>query len=224
MELIADGLLIATAMTAGLYCLVLSRRLRRLTDSGASIGPQIEALDRALGETRAALAETRKGVSELRGSTKAAIAQLARETARGGEMAELIERGVGEAKATMQRLYEAADRIEAYENRPAKANHAGEGDPDGPPPDGPSDAGAGEAAPVTEVQPGVGDRPPIDRTGDSAEPAGLSGEADSAAGLEVALPEGRLVEPEVAEAASAAPAEIASERTGSVLKAERVML
>ncbi|MEE8454716.1 MAG: hypothetical protein V3R90_08190, partial [Limibaculum sp.] len=90
MELIADGLLIATAMTAGLYCLVLSRRLRRLTDSGASIGPQIEALDRALGETRAALAETRKGVSELRGSTKAAIAQLARETARGGEMAELI--------------------------------------------------------------------------------------------------------------------------------------
>lgn len=223
MELIADGLLIATAMTAGLYCLVLSRRLRRLTDSGASIGPQIEALDRALGETRAALAETRKGVSELRGSTKAAIAQLARETARGGEMAELIERGVGEAKATMQRLYEAADRIEAYENRPAKANHAGEGDPDGPP-DGPSDAGAREDAPVTEAQPGVGDRPPIDRTDDSAEPAGLSGEADSAAGLKVALPEGRLVEPEAAEAASAASAEIASERTGSVLKAERVML
>lgn len=223
MELIADGLLIATAMTAGLYCLVLSRRLRRLTDSGASIGPQIEALDRALGETRAALAETRKGVSELRGSTKAAIAQLARETARGGEMAELIERGVGEAKATMQRLYEAADRIEAYENRPAKANHAGEGDPDGPP-DGPSDAGAREDAPVTEAQPGVGDRPPIARTDDSAEPAGLSGEADSAAALKVALPAGRLVEPEAAEAASAASAEIASERTGSVLKAERVML
>ena len=154
MDLIADGLLIATAMTAGLYCLVLSKRLRRLTDSGSAIGPQIEALDQALGDTRAALAETREGVSELRSSTKAVIAELTRETARGEDIAELIERGVGEAKATMQRLYEAADRIEAYENRPAKANHAGEGDPDGPPPDGPSDAGAGEAAPVTEVQPG----------------------------------------------------------------------
>ena len=133
MELIADGLLIATAMTAGLYCLVLSRRLRQLTDSGNSIGPQIEALDRALGETRAALAETREGVSELRGSTKAVIAELARETARGEEMAELIGRGVGEAKATMQRLYEAGDRIEAHENRPAKANRAGEDIPDAPP-------------------------------------------------------------------------------------------
>ena len=49
MELIADGLLIATAMTAGLYCLVLSKRLRLLTDSGNGIGPQIEALDQALG-------------------------------------------------------------------------------------------------------------------------------------------------------------------------------
>ncbi len=100
MELIADGLLIATAMTAGFYCLILSKRLRRLTDSGHNIGPQIEALDRALSETRAALAETREGVSEMRGSTKAAIAQLARETARGEEMAELIGRGVEEANPT----------------------------------------------------------------------------------------------------------------------------
>ena len=99
MELIADGLLIATAMTAGLYCLVLSRRLRRLTDSGASIGPQIEALDRALGDTRPALAETRKGVAELRGPTQAALAQLARETARGAAMARLIELRVGCARA-----------------------------------------------------------------------------------------------------------------------------
>ena len=230
MELIADGLLIATAMTAGLYCLVLSRRLRRLTDSGNSIGPQIEALDRALGDTRAALAETREGVSELRGSTKAAITQLARETARGGEMAELIGRGVEEAKATMQRLYEATDRIEAYENRSAKESHAGEGGPDDPPTDPPTDqgdAGAGEDAedaPVTGAPPGAGDRPPMDWSGDGAEPADLSGEAGRATGPKVALPEGRLVEPEAPETTVAAPAETFGERTGSVLKAERVML
>ena len=223
MELIADGLRIATAMTAGLYCLVLSRRLRRLTDSGNSIGPQIEALDRALEDTRAALAETREGVSELRGSAKAAAAQLARETARGEKMADLIERGVEEAKATMQRLYDATDLIEAYENRPAQANDAGEGDPDGPP-DGDSDVGAGEAAPEIEEQPDAGDRPSADGTDDSAEPAGLPGEGDSADGPEAGLPEGRLVGPEAAETTLAAPAESAGERTSSVLKAERVML
>lgn len=221
MELIADGLLIATAMTAGLYCLVLSKRLRLLTDSGNGIGPQIEALDQALGDTRAALAETREGVSELRLSTKAAIAQLARETARGEEMAELIERGVEEAKATMQRLYEAGDRIEAHENRPANVDRAGEDNPDGH-----SDAGAGEDAPVIEAQPDASDHPPLDRTDDGVEPADVSGAADSAIGPEAALPEGRLVESKAveAEAAPAASPGTASERTGSVLKAERVVL
>jgi len=210
MEMISDGLLIATAMTAGLYCLVLSRRLRRLTESGNSIGPQIEALDRALEGTRAALTETREGVSELRGSTKAAIAQLTRETARGGDMAEMIERGIDEAKKTMQRLYEAADRIEAHENRSGKANGAGAGAPDGSAAD-------------------PGDGPGIGWTGVSAEPAGPSGGGDSTAGREVAVPEGRLVEPgpepePELEAVSVAPAETTSERGGSILKADRVVL
>ena len=229
MELIADGLLIATAMTAGLYCLVLSKRLRRLTDSGNGIGPQIEALDQALGDTRAALAETREGVSELRGSTKAAIAQLARETARGEEMADLIQRGVEEAKATLQRLYEAGDRIEAHENRPAKVDRVGENNQDDH-----DNTGAGEDAPGIETQPVAGDYPPTDWTDDGVEPAGESGAGDSATGPKDALTEGEVVEPEAeaaeaeaeaeAEAVSAASSGTASERTGSVLKAERVML
>jgi phosphoenolpyruvate-protein kinase (PTS system EI component) len=117
MELIADGLLIATAVTAGLYCMVLSRRLQRLTDSGKGIGSQIDALDNALNEARAALEETREGVSELRGSTKSAIAQLLRETARGQEVTSEIQRAIAEAKTTMQRLYETGERLEAYEAR-----------------------------------------------------------------------------------------------------------
>ena len=157
MELIADGLLIATAMTAGLYCLVLSRRLGRLSECGNGIGPQIDALDRALSETRAALTETREGMSELRDAAKAASTQLARETERGEEMVQRIERGVGEAKATMQRLYEVNDRIEAHENRPAKASSARAGDLGG-------DAGArtGEHAPEIEAWPYVDENSSID--------------------------------------------------------------
>ncbi len=219
MELIADGLLIATAMTAGLYCLVLSKRLRRLTESGNGIGPQIEALDQAMGDTRSALAETRDGVSEVRLSTKAAIAQLARETARGEEMAELIERGIEQAKATMQRLYEAGDRIEAHDNQPENADNTGDGDPDEQ-----NEAGAAVDAPVIEAKPVASDDPPLDRTDDDAEPADLSGAADSATGPKVVLPEGKVVESAAVEAEPVASPGASGERTGSVLKAERVVL
>lgn len=220
MELIADGLLIATAMTAGIYCLVLSKRLRRLTDSGSAIGPQIEALDQALGNTRAALAEIREGVSELRGSTKAAVVQLARETARGEEMAEQIQRGVEEAKATMQRLYEAGARIEAHENRSANAGYADEDGPDGRPV-GNNDAGAGEDAQLIEAQPVASDDAPLGWKDDGGDPARA---ADSAAGPKVALPEGKLVESDAVRAEPVESPGAASERAGAVLKAERVVL
>lgn len=117
MELIADGLLIATGLTAGLYCLILSRRLRRLTDSGNGIGAQIEALDRALAETRSALAETREGVGDLRGSVRSAQAQLARDVVQASELAGQLEVRVAEAEAALQRLYQAGDRLETYHER-----------------------------------------------------------------------------------------------------------
>ena len=41
MALIADGLLIATALTAALYCAVLSRRLRRLADLESRLGVRL---------------------------------------------------------------------------------------------------------------------------------------------------------------------------------------
>ena len=214
MELLADGLLIATAMTAGLYCLVLSRRLQRLTESGNGIGPQIEALDRALGDTRAALSETRETVSELRGSAKTAAAQLAREIARGEDLAELIGRGVDEAKATMQRLYEAGDRIEAHENRPRRQNRDGED-----PPGDHGDADAGEGAPRIEAEPADSDHPAVDFTDENVDSADDSGAPDSPTGPKVILPEGENVQPEAAESPGAAGLS-----TAPVLKAERVVL
>jgi hypothetical protein len=87
MNLIADGLLIATALTAALYCHVLSRRLRHLTDAGSGIRGQIEALTRALDETRTALADTRRGVAEARGSARNATETLSREVQRALEVA-----------------------------------------------------------------------------------------------------------------------------------------
>lgn len=81
MDLIADGLLIATALTAALYCLVLSRRLRRLTDAQSGVGAQIGELSRVLEETRAAVAETRHNLSESRASARNAGDALAREVA-----------------------------------------------------------------------------------------------------------------------------------------------
>lgn len=64
MSLIADGLMIVAGLTAGLYCLVLSRRLRQLSDSGQGIGAQIRQLSDAIAETRGAVAEARKTSAE----------------------------------------------------------------------------------------------------------------------------------------------------------------
>ena len=115
MNLITDGLLMATAMIAGIYCLVLSRRLRRLTDSSSGIGSQIAALDRALAETRGALTETREGVSEMRASARAAIAELKRRTGSAEEAAGALAEATGKAETALQRLYEAHERVEALE-------------------------------------------------------------------------------------------------------------
>lgn len=211
MELIADGLLIATAMTAGLYCLVLSRRLRQFTDSGEGIGPQIEAFDLALAETRTALNETREGVSEIRDSAKAAAAHLARETKRGGEIAQRIEQGIEQAKTTMQRLYEAGDRIEAHEERVAR-----------------SAADATDRISVPADEEAAESERPDEAGGLGGDSAELQEKAASAlpAGPQVALPEGELVLPgdhpptspgEQSDDLPAAPA-------GAILTAERVVL
>ena len=211
MELIADGLLIATAMTAGLYCLVLSRRLRQFTDSGEGIGPQIEAFDLALAETRTALNETREGVSEIRDSAKAAAAHLARETKRGGEIAQRIEQGIEQAKTTMQRLYEAGDRIEAHEERVAR-----------------SAADATDRISVPADEEAAESERPDEAGGLGGDSAELQEKAASAlpAGPQVALPEGELVLP--GDHPSTSPGEqsddLPAARAGAILTAERVVL
>ncbi|MEM6548250.1 MAG: hypothetical protein AAF713_10960 [Pseudomonadota bacterium] len=115
MELIADGLLVATALTATVYCLVLSRRLRKLGDSGAGIGQQIEKLNAALEETRTALSETQSGIGELKGQAKAATEKLAREVWLANQTIGEVETAAEQAREVLQKLYEADD----LQGRPA---------------------------------------------------------------------------------------------------------
>jgi hypothetical protein len=216
MELIADGLLIATAMTAGLYCLVLSRRLGRLSESGNGIGSQIDALDQALANTRAALKETRESMSEMRNAAKAAIAKLNHQTEQGEKTAERIERGVGEAKATMQRLYELNDRIEVHEGGSTNASEVGAGVP-----------GGGETADDAEsaLEFTVESEDVVDASSDWEDDDKLlttvAAGSEDLAGPKVVLPEG---EHEKSEAPPGTSGLKTSKQTGSVLKAERVLL
>ena len=72
LSLIADGVLIAACLTTAIYCLVLSRRLRRLSQTDDGIGQQIIRLNSALEETKSA-------VAEMKSATRAASENLTRD-------------------------------------------------------------------------------------------------------------------------------------------------
>ncbi|WP_170515774.1 DUF6468 domain-containing protein [Ruegeria atlantica] len=72
MELIADILLVAGALGAGLYCFVLSRRLKRFTDLEKGVGgavavlsTQADELKKSLGAARAASDQSGAELKEL---------------------------------------------------------------------------------------------------------------------------------------------------------------
>lgn len=115
MSLITDGLMIATALTACVYCLVLSRRLRRLTDSELGIGQQIAALNAALADTQSALAETRAGLEDQKSSAKAATERLGREVWLAKQTIGELEEAGRAAAETLNRALEAAPRPEPYD-------------------------------------------------------------------------------------------------------------
>lgn len=70
MELIADILLIAGALGAGLYCVVLSRRLSRFTNLEKGVGGAIAVLSSQVDDMTKALevarTETSKSASSLK--------------------------------------------------------------------------------------------------------------------------------------------------------------
>ena len=64
MELIADGVLILAATVAGLYCLVLSRRLHSLTQMESGLGKAITGMSEQVEEMKRALAEAKSSTEE----------------------------------------------------------------------------------------------------------------------------------------------------------------
>jgi Domain of unknown function (DUF6468) len=74
MDLITDGLLAAGAVFAGLYCFVLARRVRALTDLDTGIGGAITTLNRQLAQAEAALAAAKTASAEGRDELRELIA------------------------------------------------------------------------------------------------------------------------------------------------------
>ena len=111
MELVADGLLLLTALTTGIYCLVLSRRLRRLGSSEGGIGKRIEALGTAIEETRAALSETRGRLDDLRREAQSSGERMARDTTRAKRIADELASAAVAAERTLDSIYRAEKTV-----------------------------------------------------------------------------------------------------------------
>lgn len=111
MSLIADGILIVACLTTAVYCFVLSRRLRSLSQTEDGLGLQLLQLNTALDETRAS-------VKEIRSSAKTATDRLSREIAQSKRVADRLKRVLAEvesktATATQRLASQAHDRSNA---------------------------------------------------------------------------------------------------------------
>lgn len=83
MSIIADILLMAGALGAGLYCLVLSNRLRRFTDLEKGVGGavavlamQVDDLSRALSAAEGSAGSSVRSLSEVNARAEAAAERL----------------------------------------------------------------------------------------------------------------------------------------------------
>lgn len=125
MNLIADGLLIATALTAAIYCHVLARRLRRLGNLDEGLGARIGALDSTLNETRAALAETQQRIEQIRSGATSASERLKRDITKAKQMIEELEAISRTADEKLKRLFEIGHFAECSEERIEVVSSAG---------------------------------------------------------------------------------------------------
>ena len=83
MEMIADILLIAGALGAGLYCVVLSRRLNRFTNLEKGVGgaiavlsSQVDDMTKALEEARSATATSASSLKSMTGRAEGVAQRL----------------------------------------------------------------------------------------------------------------------------------------------------
>ncbi|MHA7887296.1 DUF6468 domain-containing protein [Roseicyclus sp.] len=139
LSLAADLLMVAASLGAAVYCLVLSRRLSRLTSFDKGIGGAIAVMSQQVDEMRAALAEARTGTDGAGQHLQTLVSQ-AREIS--GELELMI--------AACHDFAEEAIAVQA----PPRAGGVQAGVPDtaaapaAPPPDAPPPPTAEVAVPV----------------------------------------------------------------------------
>jgi ABC-type transporter Mla subunit MlaD len=75
MELVVDFLLLAASGTAGLFCWVLSRKLKAMTSAEAGLGAGIAALSQSAEEMKRAVAETKSSADETAARIESLLAE-----------------------------------------------------------------------------------------------------------------------------------------------------
>ena len=106
MAIITDGLLIATCLTAAMYCVVLSRRLARFSDTKTGIGQQISQLNEILEETRTTIKESHSGA-------RAVSERLSRDLATARKASQDLSNLIERAETVLDRAIELQSRPSA---------------------------------------------------------------------------------------------------------------
>lgn len=118
MSLIADGLLIGTCLTAGLYCFILSRRLKSFARTDKGIGKQILQMNQSLEEMKMAL-------KEAQGGARAASEALGREVAQSRKVSTQLMNLIANAEKVSSSLQASQDTGAIGESAPvAQAPHS----------------------------------------------------------------------------------------------------
>jgi len=110
MDLIADALLLAGALTAAIYCWVLSKRVKGLTDLDTGLGSAIASLSSEVSEMQTAL----HAAQSVTGASLSDMEELAERAERAAENLKLM-------LATVQEEKEAAPRKSARVRKFPKA-------------------------------------------------------------------------------------------------------
>lgn len=75
MELIVDFMLLAASIAAGVYCFVLSERLKKLNDTRSGLGATVASMSSMLDQTRATLEQTKRVNQEGEARLRALIGE-----------------------------------------------------------------------------------------------------------------------------------------------------
>ncbi len=102
MELIADILLVAGALGAGLYCFVLSRRLKRFTDLEKGVGGAVAVLSTQADELKKSL-DSARDASDQSGSVLKELTQRAEAVAQRLELMMASMHDVAPQEATTKK-------------------------------------------------------------------------------------------------------------------------